>query len=132
MSTAQREEVRQRAGGRCGYCRLPEQADEWPFHIDHVIAQQHGGSNDIGNLCWACSRCNLNNGPNLTSLEAGAASPVSLFSPRSQQWEEHFRFDQGRVVGITPTGRVTVRLLGMNSSTRVELRRQLAAIGECF
>ena len=46
--------VRQRAGGRCEYCRMPEEWDELPFHIDHVIAEQHGGKTVAGNLALAC------------------------------------------------------------------------------
>jgi putative hemolysin len=51
-----REFVRQRAGSRCEYCHLPDFADEWPFHLEHVVARQHGGQSDPDNLCWSCRR----------------------------------------------------------------------------
>lgn len=35
----------------------------------------------------------------------------------------------GRIVGLTPTGRATVGVLNMNDARRVELRRQLDASG---
>jgi 5-methylcytosine-specific restriction endonuclease McrA len=123
-----RELVRQRASGRCEYCRLPDSADEWPFHVDHIVARQHEGSDEVDNLCWACSRCNLSKGTNLTTIEAG--QPVVLFRPRVDRWEEHFRAEGGRITGLTPTGRATVRLLAMNSSARIELRQRLAALGD--
>ena len=37
------EQVRQRAGHMCEYCRLPESLYAGPFEIEHVIAKQHGG-----------------------------------------------------------------------------------------
>ncbi len=37
MTPAQREAVRQRAGGRCEYCRLPDSAD---FHVEHIIGHK--------------------------------------------------------------------------------------------
>ena len=33
--------------------------------IDHIIAQQHGGTNEENNLCLCCLRCNLKKGPTL-------------------------------------------------------------------
>lgn len=55
---------------------------------------------------------------------------IALFNPRIDDWPDHFRVDGGRIVGLTPTGRTTVRLLAMNGSTRMELRQNLIAIGE--
>ncbi|MGH8524445.1 MAG: HNH endonuclease, partial [Gammaproteobacteria bacterium] len=62
-SAAARNLVRQRASERCEYCRLPENVVQIPFHVEHVIAKQHGGSDDPANLCLACDRCNLYKGP---------------------------------------------------------------------
>jgi hypothetical protein len=107
---------------------LPEGADEWPFHVDHVIARQHEGSDELENLCWACSRCNLSKGTNLATVEAGQT--VLLFRPRFDRWDDHFRVEGDRIIGLTPTGRETVRLLAMNSSARIELRQRLAALGD--
>lgn len=44
MDAAAREHIRRRAGGKCEYCRLPDWTDEWPFHVDHIVAQVHGGT----------------------------------------------------------------------------------------
>ncbi len=49
--------VRERAGSCCEYCRT-RQSDE-PFityQTEHVIAIQHGGSDDESNLALACTR----------------------------------------------------------------------------
>jgi hypothetical protein len=47
---------------------------------------------------------------------------VELFHPRLCLWEDHFRFESGRVVGLTNIGRTTVFLLEMNADQRVDLR----------
>jgi len=40
--------VRERAGYRCEYCSLPQDAE--PFFGYHVVARQHGGTDDSRNL----------------------------------------------------------------------------------
>ena len=48
--------VRLRADYRCEYCGT-RQVDEpfFAYQIEHIIAKQHGGSNDEVNLALACS-----------------------------------------------------------------------------
>src|SRR6185437_636464 len=86
------EMVWRRAGNRCEYCRLHQDESRLRFHIDHIISRQHGGSDDIANLCLACSHCNLQKGPNLSGLLEGKL--YSLFNPRKQNWHRHFEWDQ--------------------------------------
>ncbi len=126
MDAESRILVRLRAAGRCEYCRLPEAADEWPFHIDHIIATVHQQNDDPSNLALACTQCNLHKGTNFASIDPETSARVDLFDPRQQPWHEHFHVDNdGRIVGITPSGRATVRLLDMNGSPQLELRREL-------
>jgi 5-methylcytosine-specific restriction endonuclease McrA len=55
MDAATRREVWSRAGSRCEYCGLPQEADPFlTFHVEHVIAKQHGGRDDLSNLALAC------------------------------------------------------------------------------
>ena len=54
MDAATRREVRQRAGGRCEYCQLPQDYSALRFHIDHVVGTQHGGADSPQNLALAC------------------------------------------------------------------------------
>jgi hypothetical protein len=124
MSAALRAFVRERAGRRCEYCRLHEDdADYLSFHVEHVIARQHGGSNDPGVLCFACAECNWAKGPNLAGLFAGKLYP--LFNPRKQSWNRHFCWEQTILVGKTMSGRVTVQVLNINEPSRVMLRENL-------
>jgi HNH endonuclease len=46
--------VRARAKDVCVYCRLPQSASPLKFHIEHVIARQHGGNTTLGNLALSC------------------------------------------------------------------------------
>jgi hypothetical protein len=100
-----------------------------PFHIEHVIARQHGGGDNEENLCLSCSRCNLHKGPNIASLDRSNGTLTPLYNPRSQSWKEHFEVRQGRIIGLTAVGRATVRLFRMNDARRLDLRRNLIRQG---
>ncbi|MEO6808755.1 MAG: hypothetical protein ABI353_06555 [Isosphaeraceae bacterium] len=54
---------------------------------------------------------------------------VPLFNPRRHKWARHFRWQRAILVGRTPTGRVTVAVLNMNETLRVELRESLIEEG---
>lgn len=131
MDAAQRDFVRQRAGNRCEYCRLLQQhADLVAFHVEHIVAKQHGGTDDSANLALACSRCNRTKGPNLSSVDPTTGQLVRLFHPRRDDWDIHFEFQGARIVGRTPEGRATVGLLRMNEPKRVRTRAALIARGQ--
>ena len=124
MDAALRAFVRERAGHRCEYCRLHEEDDDLiAFHVEHVIAKQHGGTNDPGALCYACSECNWAKGANLAGLLEGKLYP--LFNPRKQRWKRHFRWDHTTLVGKTKTGIATIQVLNINDASRIMLRENL-------
>jgi hypothetical protein len=125
MDARTRELVRRRAGDVCEYCRIPQEATPLiPFHVEHIVSKQHGGTDDPDDLALACDRCNAYKGPNLTSIDPDTGTVVGLFHPRQDIWSEHFVVSGGHIVGLTPMGRTTVRLLNMNASRRVELRNE--------
>jgi len=102
MDPQLRQEVRERADGRCEYCRIREDQDPFfTFPIDHVIAKQHGGLETLDNLCLSCFRCNAHKGPNLTSIDPLTAATVPLFHPRHDKWSDHFHWDGPLLVGVT-------------------------------
>ena len=78
-----RELVVRRAHDACEYCRLPQAASLLPHQVDHIIGKQHRGSDDAGNLCLCCIRCNLNKGPNIASIDPETGLLVALYHPRS-------------------------------------------------
>ena len=131
MSRALREQVRDRAGGRCEYCHLPDfAAPASDFHVEHIIARQHRGSDEADNRCWCCHHCNLHKGPNLSGIDPETGSVVRLFNPRQDVWEIHFEFRGALIVGRTPEGRATADVCNMNAPRRVRLRKQLLAEGK--
>lgn len=125
-------EVRRRAAGLCEYCHIPEAAFRQPFHIEHVIARQHGGATELDNLALACWTCNLKKGPNLTGIDPQTRQITSLFNPRTDKWADHFALSVEtsiplgiEILGLTAVGRTTVVLLGMNAEFRQIVRYQL-------
>lgn len=130
MSPELRQQVRERAGGRCEYCRLPDWIElAGPFHVEHIVARQHRGTDVLSNLAWACSRCNRHKGTNLSGVDPDSNEAVPLFNPRRERWEEHFEFVGAIIRGRSPAGRVTAWLLQMNAERRVELRSELISQG---
>jgi hypothetical protein len=131
MDAATRRTVRQRAQDRCEYCHLPQSAQPFvTFHVEHIIARQHGGTDDLGNLCLACQRCNAAKGPNISGRDQVSGEIQRLFDPRHQEWSEHFKFQGPMIVGLSAIGRATVELLNLNERRRVQLRAEVQARGE--
>lgn len=123
MDAALRDLIRERAGHRCEYCHLSQAAEPFfTYHIEYVVARQHGGGDDDPNLALACYHCNSHKGPNLTAFDPSTGSLVRLFHPRLDKWDEHFELNGIIIVGRTATGRATVALLQMNASDRRRLR----------
>jgi len=125
IDAATRRLVRERAGNRCEYCGMLQAQQSFPsFHVDHIIAQQHGGTDEPANLALSCYHCNLHKGSNLTGIDPETGAVVVLFHPRRDVWETHSALHDALIVGLTPTGRTTVRVLNMNAADRVQLRRE--------
>ena len=59
MDAAAIQFVRRRAGERCEYCGFLQEFSGLRFHIEHIVARQHGGSDESSNLALACPECNL-------------------------------------------------------------------------
>jgi len=122
--------VKERAGHICEYCRLPARHVGLRFHIDHILADQHGGETAAVNLAYACSICNNHKGTNFAGVDPATGRKTRLFNPRRDRWRRHFKLQGGIIVGITAVGRTTVRTLAMNLPLSVEVRRNLMAEGE--
>jgi hypothetical protein len=129
MDEAKRALVRRHADECCEYCRLRQEYSDLKHHVEHVIAKQHGGSDDADNLALACHRCNLHKGPNLVGIDAHDGQVVRLSHPRRDRWSDHFVFEAASISGLTPIGRATVRVLNMNDARRVEIRAEILKQG---
>src|SRR5882672_4559565 len=125
MTAKLRSRVRKRARNRCEYCLIPLAHDALPGQIDHIIATQHDGSSQYGNLAMACGHCNLHKGPNIAGIDRATKALVALFNPRKDRWRLHFRYEGAYLMALTPVGRVTLRLLQINHGRKVRLREEL-------
>lgn len=126
------EAVRLRARDRCEYRGLPQRAFRRGFHVEHIIARQHGGSMGMENLAFACWTCNLKKGPNLSGIDPATGLVTELFHPREHQWWEHFSTHVATLIplgleirGSTSVGRATVRVLALNEEMRQMVRYEL-------
>ncbi len=118
--------VRDRAADRCEYCLLPRAHHPAPFQIDHIIARQHGGGENLDNLALACIHCNRYKGPNIAGIDPDTGALTRLFHPRMDQWSRHFRRNGAEIIALSPVGRVTVNVLFMNDPEVLWLRSTLA------
>ncbi len=123
MNEATKADVRRRAKDRCEYCALEQPYSPGArFHIEHIRPKKHGGDDDLGNLCLACSECNLRKGTNLTGIDPDTDAITELFNPRRHRWDEHFEWVGVEIVGRTAIGRTTIVVLDVNSDDQIELR----------
>jgi hypothetical protein len=106
--------VVRRARGRCEYCRLSQEGQEARFHVDHIVPVVHGGETIEENLALACVSCSLRKAARQCAFDPQTGVEAALFNPRVDSWEQHFRWDGVRLLGMTPTGRATVDALKMN------------------
>ena len=127
IPVALRREVETRAKGCCEPCLLHADDAYFAHHVDHVIAEKHGGQTHADNLALCCAECNLHKGSDLASLTS-MGRLVALFNPRRERWNTHFHIDGGEGVPLTEPGEVTVRLLDNPNQTRVEIRETLAQL----
>lgn len=128
VSERTRALVRQRAEGRCEYCRLPEWAAFDEHQLDHIVPRRHGGRNGADNLALACACCNRCKGTDMSAFDPLDGTLVRLFHPRRQAWTGHFRFVGLRIKPLSVNGRATARHLRFNVVERIEERRRVAEL----
>ena len=64
-------------------------------------------------------------------IDEKAGEEESLFNPRQQKWDEHFRWERDGllIAGQTPTGRATVTALRLNRPMLLRGRERWIAAG---
>lgn len=124
LSAELRRLVVERAQNCCEFCLLHQDDTPFAHHLDHVVAQKHGGDSVSENLALACLDCNWHKGTDLTAIDPFDGMITPLFHPRRQNWNDHFLLAGAHIVGQTSTGRATSALLRLNDPARV-LQRQV-------
>jgi HNH endonuclease len=124
--------VKARARGYCEYCFSPDDYGTAGFVVEHVCPRASGGLTILVNLAWSCIGCNGHKSAKTTAIDPVTHERVALFNPRSQEWCEHFRWDDEptQVSGITACGRATVNSLFLNRAGVVNLRSLLVLAGK--
>ena len=131
LSNSKKNYVRERAGNCCEYCLVSQSARLIRFHVDHIIAKKHNGSDDEDNLCLACYECNGFKSENVAALDPLTGDASKFYHPRQQTWDKHFTLNPDATIsGLTPEGRTTVRVLRINDIERVNQRLGEMAVGD--
>jgi hypothetical protein len=103
---------------------LPSSAYPLPFHVDHIISRQHGGTTVLENLALACLHCNRHKGPNIAGLDPATGELVRLFHPR-RDWDDHFAWKGADLSAKTIIGLVTIQVLAIGDTDFAAVRQAL-------
>lgn len=116
--------VRRDAKNRCGYCLLPQEILMGKLEIEHLLPLAMGGTDEEENLWLACRDCNSYKSSKVYVFDEETEQKVKLFNPRTQNWHEHFKFNENQteIVGKTACGRATAVALRMNEKQAVKAR----------
>ncbi len=122
-----RRSVRQHAKGYCEYCVCPEFCATQLHSIEHIVPESKGGASDEDNLALACQGCNGSKSNKIHGIDPATRRKVPLYHLRHDDWYEHFAWspDYLYVIGLTPTGRATIREFDLNRESVINLRRLL-------
>ena len=78
----------------------------------------------------------MKKGPNLSGIDPETGRVTALFNPRQDEWEQHFSaaIDPLKALciaihGLTPVGRASAQVLGLNDEMRQLVRYELWAEG---
>src|SRR5262245_61399441 len=120
-----------RSDGLCEYCLITEDDAFYGCEADHIISEKHGGLTLEDNLANACFRCNRGKGSDVGSIYWESGEFVRFFNPRTDRWSDHFQLVDAEIVGLTPIGKVTARILNFNRRGPLMLRKELLAM-KCY
>lgn len=103
-----------------------------PFSVEHIIPRDKGGRTVRDNLALSCQGCNNHKYTKIEARDPVSEMSATLFHPRQQVWNDHFAWNDHYtlIVGLTPTGRATVKALYLNRPGLINLRRVLYAAGD--
>jgi HNH endonuclease len=122
--------VAHRAGHRCEYCHAPEAIFNFPFEVEHIIPLSRSGVDAESNLALACRSCNLFKADHITGFDEFSGSPVRLFHPRQDIWDQHFRVDaSGTIDALSEIGRGTILRLRINEPSQLRAREKWIRAG---
>ena len=129
ISEKLQRKIRQMAKNRCGYCLLPQSLNPNLLEIEHILPTAKGGTDTEENLWLACRLCNGYKGVQTEAFDDETNQIVSLFNPRTNNWNEHFAWKDEIIGGKTPCGRATVKALKLNNEIILPVRKKWIIAG---
>ena len=127
MDAALERLVRQRADGRCEYCRLPQPASaHCPSRSttsSPATIKAAPASANLASRLRLLQRLQRPEYPRALTPQLASSRP--LFNPRRHKWTHHFRYASGELIGRTAIGRTTVEVLRINGPNLIALRELL-------
>ena len=63
------------------------------YHLDHILPESLGGTDNMDNLALACPTCNYHKSAHVLGTDDGGLDDGRLFNPRPDHWDNHFVFD---------------------------------------
>jgi hypothetical protein len=113
VTTEIREAIREAFGYCCGYCGVSEVHVGSELEIDHFRPLTHGGTDDFGNLIYACSACNRFKADYWPQEDD--SDSFYLLHPADDDMTDHLVLvNDGRLVGQTPRGWFHIQWLHLN------------------
>lgn len=125
ISVELKSKIRRQAKNNCGYCLTPQKIVSIPLEIEHIHPISEGGTDEEENLWLACRNCNGFKHAKTHAIDPNTNIETKLFNPRTQNWNEHFKFseDKTEIIGKTACGRATVFALRLNFEQAVKARK---------
>lgn len=127
-----RRRVRAHFRDHCAYCLTPEALTVVTFEFEHILPRSLGGATSFENMCLSCPTCNRYKSDRTVGSGDEQTRMTALFHPHRNSWNEHFLWseDATELIGMTPTGQVTIDTLRMNRPQLIRVRRLWVAMGE--
>ncbi len=112
-------EVRRRAAHACEFCGVSEIDVGGELTIDHFRPTSKGGTDELENLLYCCSRCNLYR----QAYWPEASNSQVLWNPRQEPASKHFvELTDGNLLPLTDAAAFTIRRLRLNRVPLVNWR----------
>ncbi len=131
ISKSKKIQVKKRADYCCEYCKSQELFSATAFTVDHIMPQSKTGDDELNNLAFSCQGCNGSKYNKTSGFDTLTLQVTALYNPRKQIWSEHFAWSEDAtvIIGISPTGRVTVEELKLNREGLINLRKIMITTG---
>lgn len=131
ISKSKKEIVAERARYCCEYCLSQARFSGDYFGVDHIFPTALGGNDNLENLALCCSACNDHKYIFVTGFDPQLSGEAPLYNPRLDTWAGHFRWSEGfeLLIGLTSTGRATIKRLKLNRPYLVNQRALYVSCG---